>query len=228
MLPNLSDSRKSVEGRLPRGFGLKRLVDLPMAWPDQWHALRTERTRFGADIALADLLVALSSCERRADFSRPCGARFTDLTSRTAGRGISPWNGPGVCAAGRRKPREYRAILWRRKSCQDARTTWWRTQSRRTGLHRANSLLTGKRTGYFSFLGSFGENCRRKHTYCQPVTNIFPKNRNREIIRHIRERCPANRVLMTHSGARKTAQQSRLERPRRTLIGACLSLSRHG
>ena len=26
----------AVEGRLPRGFGLKRLVDLPMAWPDQW------------------------------------------------------------------------------------------------------------------------------------------------------------------------------------------------
>jgi len=31
--------KAAVEGRLPRGFGLKRLVDLPMAWPDQWHAL---------------------------------------------------------------------------------------------------------------------------------------------------------------------------------------------
>jgi len=29
--------------------------------------------RFGADIALPDLLVALASCERRADFSKPCG-----------------------------------------------------------------------------------------------------------------------------------------------------------
>src|ERR1700722_12384458 len=29
----------AVEGRLPRGFGLKRLVDLPMAWPDQWRSL---------------------------------------------------------------------------------------------------------------------------------------------------------------------------------------------
>jgi hypothetical protein len=29
--------------------------------------------RFGTDIALPDLLVALSSCERRAVFSRPCG-----------------------------------------------------------------------------------------------------------------------------------------------------------
>ena len=35
--------------------------------------------RFGPDIALPDLLVALSACERRADFSKPCGARYTDL-----------------------------------------------------------------------------------------------------------------------------------------------------
>jgi len=40
--------------------------------------------RFGVDIALPDLLGALSSCERRADFSKPCGARFTDLA--VAGR----------------------------------------------------------------------------------------------------------------------------------------------
>jgi site-specific DNA recombinase len=31
--------KAAVEGRLPRGYGLKRLVDLPMAWPDQWTAL---------------------------------------------------------------------------------------------------------------------------------------------------------------------------------------------
>ena len=31
--------KAAVGGRLPRGFGLKRLVDLPMSWPDQWHAL---------------------------------------------------------------------------------------------------------------------------------------------------------------------------------------------
>jgi site-specific DNA recombinase len=31
--------KAAVEGRLPRGFGLKRLVDLPVAWPDQWRAL---------------------------------------------------------------------------------------------------------------------------------------------------------------------------------------------
>jgi site-specific DNA recombinase len=31
--------KAAVEGRLPRGCGLKRLVDLPMAWPDQWRKL---------------------------------------------------------------------------------------------------------------------------------------------------------------------------------------------
>jgi hypothetical protein len=29
----------AIEGRLPRGFGVKRLVDLPMAWSQQWNAL---------------------------------------------------------------------------------------------------------------------------------------------------------------------------------------------
>jgi site-specific DNA recombinase len=37
LAPNIV--RAAIEGRLPRGFGLKRLVDLPMAWPDQWRAL---------------------------------------------------------------------------------------------------------------------------------------------------------------------------------------------
>jgi hypothetical protein len=31
--------KAAVEARLPRGFGQKRLVDLPMAWPDQWRTL---------------------------------------------------------------------------------------------------------------------------------------------------------------------------------------------
>ncbi len=35
--------------------------------------------RFGADAALPDVLMALATCERRRDFSRPCGARFSDL-----------------------------------------------------------------------------------------------------------------------------------------------------
>jgi hypothetical protein len=42
--------------------------------------------RFGADIALPDLLMALASCDRGADFSRPCGARFTDLAHRAEPR----------------------------------------------------------------------------------------------------------------------------------------------
>jgi site-specific DNA recombinase len=35
--------KAAVEGRLPRGFGLKRLVDLPMAWPDQWRTLGLQK-----------------------------------------------------------------------------------------------------------------------------------------------------------------------------------------
>ena len=33
--------KAAVEGRLPRGYGLKRLIDLPLAWPDQWRTLGT-------------------------------------------------------------------------------------------------------------------------------------------------------------------------------------------
>jgi hypothetical protein len=38
--------------------------------------------RFGSDIALPDLLAELAACERRHDFSRPWGTRFTDLAKR--------------------------------------------------------------------------------------------------------------------------------------------------
>jgi hypothetical protein len=30
----------AMDGRLPRGFGLKRLIDLPPCWSQQWPALR--------------------------------------------------------------------------------------------------------------------------------------------------------------------------------------------
>ena len=29
----------AIDGRLPRGFGLKRLMDLPPQWSQQWTAL---------------------------------------------------------------------------------------------------------------------------------------------------------------------------------------------
>jgi site-specific DNA recombinase len=32
-------ARAAVDGRLPRGFGAKRLLDLPLMWADQWTAL---------------------------------------------------------------------------------------------------------------------------------------------------------------------------------------------
>jgi transposase len=31
--------KAAIDGRLPRGFGVKRLMDLPMAWRHQWSAL---------------------------------------------------------------------------------------------------------------------------------------------------------------------------------------------
>ena len=40
LAPNIV--KAAIEGRLPRGFGLKRLVDLPIAWPEQWRALGLE------------------------------------------------------------------------------------------------------------------------------------------------------------------------------------------
>ena len=32
-------ARAAIDGRLPLGFGVKRLMDLPLIWPDQWTAL---------------------------------------------------------------------------------------------------------------------------------------------------------------------------------------------
>ena len=38
-LPFAALVKAAIDGRLPRGFGVKRLMDLPMAWSDQWSAL---------------------------------------------------------------------------------------------------------------------------------------------------------------------------------------------
>jgi site-specific DNA recombinase len=31
--------KAAIEGRLPRGFGVRRLIDLPIDWSKQWLAL---------------------------------------------------------------------------------------------------------------------------------------------------------------------------------------------
>jgi site-specific DNA recombinase len=31
--------KAAIDGQLPRGFGVKRLMDLPIAWSDQWSVL---------------------------------------------------------------------------------------------------------------------------------------------------------------------------------------------
>jgi hypothetical protein len=43
------------------------------------YALARLIERFGADAAMPDVLMDLAACERRKNFSQPCGARFTDL-----------------------------------------------------------------------------------------------------------------------------------------------------
>jgi hypothetical protein len=43
------------------------------------YALAGLLARFGADAAGPDVLMELAQCDRRKDFSRPCGARYTDL-----------------------------------------------------------------------------------------------------------------------------------------------------
>jgi hypothetical protein len=59
--------KAAVEGRLPRGFGLKRLVDLPMAWSDQWRALGLQApTQASRTIYLCSFVF-----RRRADPSHP-------------------------------------------------------------------------------------------------------------------------------------------------------------
>jgi hypothetical protein len=44
------------------------------------YALARLIERFGADAAGPDVLMELAACERRKNFSQPCGARFTDLS----------------------------------------------------------------------------------------------------------------------------------------------------
>ena len=31
--------KAAIQGRLPRGFSVKRLTDLPMLWSEQWRAI---------------------------------------------------------------------------------------------------------------------------------------------------------------------------------------------
>lgn len=50
--------KAAVEGRLPRGCGLRRLTDPPMAWPDQWRALGAR----GAGAGLGTTRRAMHSC----------------------------------------------------------------------------------------------------------------------------------------------------------------------
>jgi hypothetical protein len=57
----------------------------PASWVWRGSCQRAQAADIGvetAGIALPDLLLALATCERRGDLSRPCGARYTDRTAR--------------------------------------------------------------------------------------------------------------------------------------------------
>ena len=44
-----------MEGRLPRGFCVKRLTDLPMLWSEQWRAAGARSSGLRAALSLAKL-----------------------------------------------------------------------------------------------------------------------------------------------------------------------------
>jgi hypothetical protein len=77
--------------RPPRRIGLRSLGEFPFdvvridcerCGRAGRYALAGLIERFGADAAGPDVLLELAACERRRDFSRPCGAKFTDLAAK--------------------------------------------------------------------------------------------------------------------------------------------------
>ena len=60
----------------PRGTIRARFGTGSSAWSYRLDGLLA---RLGTDAALPDVLMALAVGDRRKDFSRPCGARFSDL-----------------------------------------------------------------------------------------------------------------------------------------------------
>jgi hypothetical protein len=57
----------AIEGRLPRGFGAKRLMDLPMVWSHQWTALGPQ----GAGSDLIDSLAVTTAAYQNRDIGMP-------------------------------------------------------------------------------------------------------------------------------------------------------------
>src|SRR5208282_1031285 len=63
--------KAAIDGRLPRGFGVKRLMDLPIAWSDQWSALGLKapaQTLSKTDQLNPSPAARESQCEIRAAF----------------------------------------------------------------------------------------------------------------------------------------------------------------
>jgi hypothetical protein len=65
--------------------------------------------RFGADAAGPDVLMELAQCERRRAYSRPCGARFPDLSPPPPAAG-SPRYSSRPAPPQRRQPVRHRVL----------------------------------------------------------------------------------------------------------------------
>jgi hypothetical protein len=81
------------------------------------------------------VLLALAACERRKDFSRPCGARFTDLAARLAAADAAISTIQELLVVVRTSQNELRRILddlkrdrdeWRGRAERLAERPWWR------------------------------------------------------------------------------------------------------
>jgi hypothetical protein len=106
--PFLTSCQVTLSSRTPRERA-KKSAD---------RARRRPRPRsLGADAALPDVLMAMASCERRADFSRPCGARLTDLAAARFA------HFPGVPTGGPRqgRPRSFSGALFAFRGCSAQR-----------------------------------------------------------------------------------------------------------
>jgi hypothetical protein len=93
--------KAAIEGRLSRGFGVKRLMDLPMGWSDQWSALglkapaaRGGQMRRGG---FADRLVRRKSRKYRAILGTRKSRRFARTSwwwtqsGKTSLWAVAPW-----------------------------------------------------------------------------------------------------------------------------------------
>jgi hypothetical protein len=78
--------KAAIEGRLPRGFGLKRLVDLPMGWLDQWRTLGLQARERRRNERSTIARLSLSAAPEEHDISVSCAYQSSPHRRPQAGR----------------------------------------------------------------------------------------------------------------------------------------------